>query len=87
MAGGLSRTLKWPLVPFLARAHVWAAGSVPGQGAYGRQLVNVSFSHQFLSLSLSHLSPFPLSLKLVNMSSGKDLKMLFCCLLRKLSTF
>ena len=45
------------LVRFLVGAHAWDAGSVPGQGMYERQLIDVSSSYQcfspFLSLSLT----------------------------------
>ena len=47
-------------------------GFGPGRGAYKRQLVNVSPSHQCFSPSLSP-SLF-LSLKSMGMSLGKDLK-------------
>ena len=42
-----------------------ALGSIPGQGAYRKQMIDVSLS----SLSLS---PLPLSLKLINISLGED---------------
>ena len=38
---------------FLIRAHAWVVGSVPGQGMYERQLIDVSLSHQSFSPSLS----------------------------------
>ena len=44
------------LFQFLVRAHAWVVGSVPGGGAYKRQLINVS--HQCFSPPLS--LPFPL---------------------------
>ena len=47
-------------VGFPVRVHTWVVGSVPGQGACGRKLINVSFSHWF-SLPLV-LPPFPLSI-------------------------
>ena len=52
----------------LERRHVHqnAVGSISGQGAYGRQSVDVSLSHQCFSLSL------PLSLKSINISLGED---------------
>ena len=40
------------------RAHTWVAGLVPGQGAYRRQLTDVSLSHTSVSLLL-FLPPFP----------------------------
>lgn len=42
--------------------HQRAAGSIPGQGAYGRQPLDVSFSLSFFS----HLLPSPLSVKPIN---------------------
>ena len=48
-------------VQFPVRAHAWVVGSVPGQGVYGRQPVNVSLSHQCFSHSLN--PSLPLSLK------------------------
>ena len=47
-------------VPFPVGTHAWIAGSVPGQGAYRRQLLHVSLSHRCFSTSLS--SSLPLSL-------------------------
>ena len=45
------------------------AGEVPGQGAYGRQLIDdVSLSHPCFCLSVS----VSLSLKSISISSGKD---------------
>ena len=42
------------------------AGSIPGWGAYTRQLIIVSFSYRWFSLSLL------LSLKPINISLGED---------------
>ena len=47
---------------FLVRAHAWTAGLIPGRGVYEGQLINVSLSHQYFSLSLS--PSLPLSLKI-----------------------
>ena len=55
-------------VSFMVRAPTEAAGSVPGWGMHGRQLINVSLSHQCFSLFLS----LPLFLKSVSMSSDED---------------
>ena len=42
-------------------SHAWVEGSVPGQGVYERQPIDVSVSHQCFSLSLS--PSLPISLK------------------------
>ena len=47
-------------------------GSVPGWGRCERRLINVSLSHRCFSPSLSPALPF--SLRLMNVSSGKDQK-------------
>ena len=58
---------KSSLVRFPVRAHVWVIGSVPGQGAFKRQPIDVS--HINVSLPLS---PFlSLSLKLNKEINGK----------------
>ena len=44
------------------QVHAWVAGSVLSQGAYKRQLIYVSLSHQCFSYSLS--PSLPLSLKI-----------------------
>ena len=59
---GIVLQSKRSLVQFLVRAHAWAVGSVPSQGAYKRQPINVSFSHQCVSPSL--YSSLPLSIKI-----------------------
>ena len=51
-------------------------GSIPSPGTYVRQLINVSLSRQFLSLSHSFFPSLslPLSLKLIKIPSGENLK-------------
>ena len=49
-------------VQFPVRAHAWVAGSVLSWGAYERQLINVSLSHQCFSPSLSPFLPIPLKI-------------------------
>ena len=44
-------------VRFPVRAYAWAAGSVPGQSVYERQLIDISFSHWCFSPSLSPTLP------------------------------
>lgn len=69
----------WSIIPFTrrvwaqfpGRAYTWVEGLTPGRGAYRRQMIQVSLSHQFLSffLFLSH----PLSKKSIkNISSSED---------------
>ena len=52
-------------VSFMVRAPIEVAGSVPGWGMCGKQLINVSLSHQCSSLSL----PPPLRLSKINKHS------------------
>ena len=42
--------------------HQKVVGLIPGQEAYGRQPIDISLSHRYISLSL----------KLINISSGED---------------
>ena len=51
--GALSESPKKAVGLILVRAHTKAMGSIPGQGEYGRQLINVSLSHQCFFLMLS----------------------------------
>ena len=65
----LSEWLKWKIVTilllqskrspvwYLARAHAWVTGSVPGPGACKRQLIDVSLSHRCFSPFLSPSLP------------------------------
>ena len=42
---GFVPQIERSLVRFQERAHTWVAGSVPVQGAYKRQLIDVSLTH------------------------------------------
>ena len=50
---GIVPQSKRSLVQFLVRAHAWVVGSVPGQGMFERQPIDVSLSHRCFSPSLS----------------------------------
>ena len=56
------------LVRFLVGAHTEIVGLLLGWGMYERQKIDVAFSHQCFSISLS----LPLSLISVNVSVGED---------------
>ena len=58
---GIVQQRGMSLVWLLIRAHAWIAGSVPVQGVYKSQPINVSLSHQCFSPSL--FPSLPLSLK------------------------
>ena len=60
---GITPQIERSHIRLVARVHAWVAGSVPGQGACGRQLIDVTLSHQCFSPSLSPSLSLSLELK------------------------
>ena len=69
MVGGMAYKPQKVVGSILVRAHTWVEGSIPSQGIYRGQRMDVSLSNQCLSLSLSFL---PHTKSNEKMSLGKD---------------